>query len=49
MSIMDQEGNTIDDTGNRWQIDDGRLLGAMEKEAYVSDVFTMTSRIPARS
>ena len=38
---MDQEGNTIDDTGNRWQIDDSELLVAMEKgRAYVSDVFT---------
>lgn len=38
---MDQEGNTIDDTGDRWQIDDSELLAAMEKgRAYVSDVFT---------
>lgn len=41
IGIMDQEGNTIDDTGNRWQIDDSELLAAMEKgRAYVSDVFT---------
>ena len=31
IGIMDQEGNTIDDTGNRWQIDDSELLAAMEK------------------
>ena len=41
IGIMDQEGNTIDDTGDRWQIDDSELLAAMEKgRAYVSDVFT---------
>lgn len=41
IGIMDQEGNTIDDTGDRWQIDDSELLAAMEKgRTYVSDVFT---------
>ena len=42
IGIMDQEEEIrVDDTGNRWQIDDSELSAAMEKgRAYVSDVFT---------
>ena len=40
IGIMDQEGNTIDDTGNRWQIDDSELLAAMEKGRAIFSVFS---------
>ena len=50
IGIMDQEGNTIDDTGDRWQIDDSELLAAMEKgELMFLMCLPAAGRIPARS
>lgn len=41
IGIMDQDGNTMDDTGNSYPIEDRELLAAMERgEPYISDVFT---------